>query len=57
LACIIGVLAALSRLTGLPFHPLPDLPGLIRIEINDEMFMMGFCNLPLNLPADRVIRH
>jgi len=49
LACIIGVLAALSRLSGLTFYPLPDLSGLIRIKINDEVFMMGFCNLPLNL--------
>src|SRR5262249_25099013 len=42
-----------SRFT---FHPLPDLPRLRRVGEDNEMFVCGFSELPLDLSADVVIR-
>src|SRR5207249_374955 len=52
---VIGVLSTSGWLSRLALNPLPDLSGDIFIQVQDEMFVNGLGNLPLDLAAGGVI--
>ena len=52
---MIGQFAALFGSARLAFHPLPDLCGVRRVGVDDEVFVYGSSDLALNLAAHWVV--